>query len=87
MKSSTPGTSTLEIEVTNISKHGIWVLVDDEELFLPFAYFPWFRKASLGAVLNVQRPSSKHLCWPDLDVDLTLDSIRHPDKYPLVVKG
>lgn len=87
MKSATLGKGTLEIEVTNISKHGIWVLVDDEELFLPFASFPWFKKAPLEAVLNIQRLSSEHLYWPDLDIDLTLDSIRHPDKYPLVAKG
>ena len=81
------GTGTLEAEVTNISKHGIWVLVDDEELFLPFTNFPWFRSAPLEAVLKVQRLSSEHLYWPDLDTDLTLDSIRHPEKYPLVAKG
>ncbi|HEX7344951.1 MAG TPA: DUF2442 domain-containing protein [bacterium] len=87
MKSATLGTGTLEIEVTNISKHGIWVLVDDEEIFMPFVNFPWFKKAPLEAVLNIQRLSSEHLCWPDLDIDLTLDSVRHPDKYPLVAKG
>jgi len=81
------GITTLEAEVTNISKHGIWVLVEDEEIFLPFANFPWFKKAPLEAVLNIQRLSSEHLYWPDLDIDLTLDSIRHPDKYPLVAKG
>ena len=24
-----------------------------------------------------------HLFWEDLDVDLDLDSIKHPEKYPL----
>lgn len=87
MKSSMPGIDISEPEVTNISKHGFWILVDDEELFLPFSQFPWFKSAPLEAVLKVERPSPKHLYWPDLDVDLTLESIRHPEKYPLVAKG
>ena len=32
-----PGTSTFQVEITNVSKHGFWLLLADEELFLPFA--------------------------------------------------
>jgi hypothetical protein len=59
------------------------VLVDDRELFLPFDEFPWFKAAAVQAIHNVERPQSEHLYWPDLDVDLTLDSIEHPERYPL----
>jgi hypothetical protein len=24
--------------------------------------------------------------WPDLDIDLEIDSLRHPERYPLVIK-
>ena len=24
--------------------------------------------------------------WPNLDVDLELDSLRHPERYPLLIK-
>jgi hypothetical protein len=81
------GASILDIEVTNISRHGFWILLENEELFLAFAQFPWFRNAQLEAVLKVERPGPDHLYWPDLDVDLTLDCIRYPEKYPLVSKG
>lgn len=27
-------------EVTNVSQHGFWILLDDQELFLPFDEFP-----------------------------------------------
>jgi hypothetical protein len=70
--------------VTNISRHGFWLLVGDEELFVPFGQFPWFRNAPVSAVLNVQLPRPEHLYWPDIDVDLTVGSIKHPEKYPLV---
>src|SRR3546814_7518272 len=29
-------------------------------------------------------PSPQHLYWPDLDIDLAVDSIRHPERFPLV---
>jgi hypothetical protein len=78
-----PGTATSTAEVTNISKHGFWMLVDGRELFLSFAEFPWFKQAPVEAILRVDRPSPTHFCWPDLDVDLGLDSIEHPERYPL----
>ena len=82
--SSVPlGTSISAAEVTNISRHGVWLLVDDRELFMPFDEFPWFRNASVDSVLNLERPRANQLHWPALDVDLTVDSIEHPEKYPL----
>lgn len=84
MKSARPGLNTSLVEVTNISKHGFWLLLEDEELFLPFSDFPWFQKASVGSILNVELPSSNHLYWPELDVDLAVESIRYPEKFPLV---
>ena len=73
-------------EVTNISGFGFWLLMDREELFLPFAQFPWFRNAAVDAVLHVERPSADHLYWPELDIDLAVDSIRHPERFPLVAR-
>ncbi len=81
------GTATSEVEVTNILRHGFWVLVDDRELFLPFEKFPWFRSATVEAILEVRRPQPDHLYWPQLDVDLTVDSIEHPEHYPLTSRA
>lgn len=83
--SSTPhGKGTSRIEVTDISPHGIWVLAEGEEIFLPYDSFPWFKKGSVEAILNVEMQSPGHYYWPDLDVDLGIDSMRHPERYPLV---
>lgn len=82
-----PGPVTLEVEVTNISKHGFWVLLGDEELAVPFSQFPWFEKATVGQLADVQRPTENHLYWPQLDVDLSVESIRHPAAFPLVSAG
>jgi len=84
MTSVAPGTSTSEVEVTNVSKHGFWLLIRDQEVFVPFAEFPWFKDASIAQLLNVQLPSPHHLYWPDLDVDLAVESLSHPERFPLV---
>lgn len=86
MKSKPLGRSTSDVEVTHISKHGFWLLLGEKELFLPFKEFPWFAGAPVGAILNVERPQPDHLHWPDLDVDLAVESIEHPEKFPLVAK-
>lgn len=87
MKSATPGKNISEAEVTNISRHGFWLFIADEELFLSFKEFPWFKDASVAALVNVQWPHPHHLYWPELDVDLAVESIRHPKKFPLVSKA
>ncbi len=86
MSSSGLGTSISAIEVTNITRRGFWLLIDDQKYFLPFTEFLWFRTASVAAIFNVQRLHPEHLYWPELDVDLELDAIRHPERYPLLAR-
>jgi hypothetical protein len=79
------GTNTSQVEILNISKHGFWLLLDEEEeLFVPFLEFPWFRKALVEQLFSVERPSPHHLYWSELDIDLHIDSIRNPQKFPLL---
>jgi len=75
------------LEVTNVSKHGFWLLLGDEELFVPFSEFPWFKDAPVAKLANVERPQPHHLYWPDLDVDLAVDSILQPELFPLVSRS
>ena len=86
MKSSTPGKSTSAAEVVGISKHGIWLHVRGEEYFLSFTAFPWFKDGTVSSILKVKLLDREHLYWPDLDVDLELESIKHPEKYPLTYR-
>jgi hypothetical protein len=83
-RSKMRGKRTSKAEVQNISPHGFWLLVEREELFVPFDEFPWFKDAPISHVLNVQLPSKHHLYWPDLDVDIAVDSIKDPSAFPLI---
>ena len=82
-----PGFATSAPEVTHVSRHGFWLLLGDEELLVRFEDFPWFRQATIDALTNVERPSADHLYWPQLDVDLSVRSIRAPAEFPLVSRA
>jgi len=83
MNSQALGKITSPAEVTNISSHGIWLLTRGKELFIPYEEFPWFKDAPIGKILNVEEPTPGHFYWPELDVDLGIESIEHPDRFPL----
>ena len=80
------GMQASSVEVTNVSIRGFWLLLETEELFVPFAEFPWFKDVPTAKLANVQHPQPHHLRWPDLDIDLAVDSIRHPERFPLIAK-
>lgn len=86
MKSSVPGSDISVIEITHISVRGIWLLAHDEELFMSYEDFPWFKEQPLAAVLDVKEQSPGHYRWPAIDVDLTKETIRNPDRFPLKAK-
>jgi hypothetical protein len=76
----------LAAEISHVSQHGLWVLLDTEELFLPFEHFPWFRHATIDQISAVVRPTADHLYWGQLDIDLSVQSIRDPAAFPLVAR-
>ena len=84
MKSATLGRSTSQVEVTNVSQHGFWLFVGEQELSVSFKDFPWFKDASIRQVSRVQLPSAHHLYWPVLDIDLAVESQTHPERFPLI---
>ena len=86
MKSALRGKSTSAVEVTNVSGNGFWLLLDGDEVFVAFKQFPWFKDASIGELLNVKRPAPHHLHWPELDVDVAVESLAHPEKFPLITR-
>ena len=86
VNSQQPGKIASDVEVTNISTHGIWLLVGEREFFLSYEDFPWFKEVPIGNILRIEQPTPGHFYWPDLDVDLSIESIEHPEKFPLKAK-
>jgi hypothetical protein len=84
MKSGNIGDATSAVEILNVSPRGFWLLLHNEELFLDFDFFPWFRNATLAQLFAVELLHENHLYWPLLDIDLDRDRIKRPENYPLV---
>ena len=82
MKSPKHGKTT-SVSVENITPFGIWLFVEGREHFLSYEDYPYFRDQTLKAIQNVQLLHGYHLYWPELDVDLEIDNLEHPEKYPL----
>ncbi len=87
MSSSANGKNTSQVEVTNISMHGIWLFSHGKEYFLPYEHFPWFKDQPVRSIVNLEEQAPGHYYWPDIDVDLTDEIIAHPEKFPLIAKN
>ena len=77
------GRNILKTEVTNISNHGLWILSNEKEFFLSYENFPWFKDKTINDITKVESFGQGHLYWENLDVDLSLDMIEHPERFPL----
>lgn len=83
-KSKKTGKSiSAKAEIQNISNHGIWILVNDQEFFMPFEEFPWFLKATIKEIYNVKSFHGHHFHWPELDLDIDIEALNHPEAFPL----
>ena len=83
MRSTEHGNSTSHVEILNVSPHGLWLSVRGKEYLLSYEDFPWFQDARLSEIQDVRLVHGLYLRWEGLDVDLALDSLEHPDRYPL----
>ena len=83
MKLLKNGKNTSKVEITNISEHGFWILLEGKEYFISFKKYPWFKNAKISCITNVKLFHRHHLYWPKLDVDLTTEILDNPDRYPL----
>lgn len=83
MSSLVHGKNISEVEISNISSHGIWLYAHGSEYFLSYEDFPWFLEKSISSVINVEETTPGHFYWPDLDIDLTTEIISSPERFPL----
>ncbi len=78
--------SNTSASVLMINAQGIMLSVLGRDYFLSYNRIPWMQDAPIRSVLNVQMSSPEAIEWPDLDVDLEVESLQHPERYPLVIK-
>ncbi len=76
----------ISVSVENITPFGIWMFLKEKEYFLSYKDYPYFKDQTLSSIQNVKLLHGYHLYWPDLDVDLEIDNLENPQKYPLKSK-
>ncbi len=80
------GTDTsTQAQITSIESAGFWLLVADREYYVPFERYPEFREATLAQVFNFQQIFDQ-FHWPDLDIDIELESLDKPERFSLIFK-
>lgn len=82
-----PGKISSACEIANISPFGLWLLVGGKEYYLDHKRYPWFKEASVEDVLHVEECRAGHIRWPQLDIDLHIDALENPERYPLIAKS
>ena len=88
MRSSARGRSTSrrDVELQGVSPHGLWLLVEGAEYLVPFDAYPALRRGTIDGLARVELHHGVRLHWPDLDVDIELDALSHPERYPLMYR-
>lgn len=76
----------ISANVLMINSQGIMISVCGNDYFLSYNRIPWMLSAAIGDVLNVRMSGRNAIEWPALNVDLEIESLQHPERYPLIMK-
>lgn len=80
------GKNTLKSEITSILKNGFFLLVRDREFFVPFSNYPAFHDATVDQIHKFKEVSPGFFHWPELDIDIELEALEFPERFPLMFK-
>ncbi len=72
--------------VLMINAQGIMLSVLGNDYFLSYNRVPWLKDARISDVLNVRMSGHSAIEWEALGVDLEIESLKHPERYPLIMK-
>ena len=79
-------TSSTSVDVLMINEKGVMISVMGQDYFLSYNRVPWMRDATINEVLDVRMNGKNAIEWPKLEVDLEVESLRHPERYPLLIR-
>lgn len=79
-------TNAISASVLMINNQGIMISVEGNDYFLSYNRVPWLKDATVRNILNIKMSGKNAVEWPDLDIDLEIDSLKHPERYPLVMR-
>ena len=74
------------VSVLMINAQGIMLSVQGNDFFISYNRMPWLKEARVSDVLNVRMSGRSAIEWEALGVDLEIESLKHPERYPLIMK-
>ena len=74
------------VSVLMINAQGIMLSVQGNDYFISYNWMPWLKDARISDVLNVRISGRSAIEWTSLDIDLEIESLKHPERYPLIMK-
>lgn len=83
MNSRRRGIYGTRIGVAEDREDGFWIVLPDQCAFIDYEQFPWFREMTRAQRETGVMWSEDWLRWDEFDLDIGVDSIHHPEKYPL----
>ena len=78
--------ASTQVSVLMINDKGIMLSVKGNDYFISYNRIPWMKHACISDALEVRMSGRNAIEWPKLDVDLEIDSLKHPERYPLIMK-
>ena len=75
-----------KIKFARHTDKGIMLSVKGNDYFISYNRIPWMKHACISDALEVRMSGKNAIEWPKLDVDLEIDSLKHPERYPLIMK-
>lgn len=74
------------VSVLMINAQGIMLSVQGNDYFISYNRMPWLKDARISDVLNVRMSGRSAIEWTSLDIDLEIESLKHSERYPLIMK-
>jgi len=84
-KNTSPNNALEQAQITNIERDGFWLLMEEGEFFVPFERYPRFQKATVEQIFQFEQDGDAFY-WPELDIDIELDALKYPERYPLIFR-
>jgi hypothetical protein len=84
-KNISPEGAIEQAQITSIEQDGFWLLTNEGEFFVPFERYHAFRKGRVDQIFNFDQ-DDEAFYWPELDIDIELDALKNPEKYPLIFR-
>ena len=84
-KNISPEKALEQSQITSIEQDGFWLLTSEGEYFVPLERYPAFQEARVNQIFNFEQDDDAYY-WPELDLDIELDALKNPEKYPLIFR-